>query len=129
MKRIHTTTIMEIKGVVVSDSWLDYNVFNEWYKQQVALNTAYDESWEVDKDILTKGKCREYSEKSCLLVPRSVNQIFKYGKANNIKTLSNRKKKCVELMSQFEGKISKSLEGCLIGFINGEYDRLILNGL
>jgi hypothetical protein len=54
----------------ISDDWLDYCNFLDWYDQQY-----YENGWQLDKDILFKGN-KLYSEENCILVPLEINNLF-----------------------------------------------------
>jgi len=56
-------------GCVVEESWLNFQVFAEWFY----LN--YKEGYDLDKDILIKGN-KLYSSSTCCFVPHSINALF-----------------------------------------------------
>ena len=63
-------------GCIVSNEWLYYDNFYNWIVSQ----DNYDKwkagnHWGIDKDILLKGN-KIYSDKTCLLVPQTVNGLF-----------------------------------------------------
>ena len=55
------------KGVKVSESFLFFTTFKEWFDKNQLPNTEYD----LDKDLLGDGKL--YSPSTCCLLPREVN--------------------------------------------------------
>lgn len=58
------------EGVSVSDKWLDYSIFYDWYVEQ-----PNEGDWQLDKDILVKGN-QIYSPETCCVVPRKINNLF-----------------------------------------------------
>ena len=57
----------------VCDEWLNFQVFAEWYNENIyQIGT---ERMHLDKDILIKGN-KVYSPDTCLIVPQSINEIF-----------------------------------------------------
>lgn len=63
------------KKCTVCDEWLCYKNFKEWYKSHkyYLLN---GEKLHIDKDILVKYNTI-YSPNTCILVPTSINEMFK----------------------------------------------------
>lgn len=58
------------EGCFVSENWFYIGNFAEWfYKQKV------QDDWELDKDLLFRGN-REYSEKTCVFLPREINAFL-----------------------------------------------------
>lgn len=71
-------------GTTVDREWHNFGVFLEYY------NKNYIEGYHLDKDLLSIGKDRVYSSKTCCFIPASVNSligttargdgVFAYGK-------------------------------------------------
>lgn len=59
------------KGCTVSDEWLDFQNFADWYKG----SKHYECGYQVDKDILYRGN-RIYSPSTCCLVPHAINSLL-----------------------------------------------------
>lgn len=57
-------------GCKVSEPWLDFQVFAEWYNKQ-----PNDGTYQLDKDILVENN-KIYSPETCALVPRQINQAM-----------------------------------------------------
>ena len=58
-------------GCSVSDEWLDYQVFAEWFCEQEYSDIGYD----LDKDLLVAGN-KVYSPEACSFIPRELNSIL-----------------------------------------------------
>lgn len=58
-------------GKTVSDFFLNYSNFHEWYTDQ----KGHDLGWDLDKDLLVSGNS-EYSPESCVLVPKEINNVI-----------------------------------------------------
>ena len=58
-------------GCSVSDEWLNFQTFAEWYVNQ----PGYTEGWDLDKDLLCIGN-KVYSEENCTLLPRELNSLL-----------------------------------------------------
>lgn len=72
------------KDVVVSDNFKDYDFFYEWYNNQIGAH-CFDEngrSFELDKDLLGDGLL--YSENTCVIIPKELNNTFKVFNKRNI---------------------------------------------
>lgn len=59
----------------VSDEWLNFQNFAEWYVSQDFYNCGYD----LDKDLIHKGN-RIYCKEYCVLVPPKINGLLHNGK-------------------------------------------------
>lgn len=58
-------------GTTVCDEWANFQNYAEWY-----CNHPYrNDDWQVDKDLLGKGK-KLYSPETCCFVPKIINSIF-----------------------------------------------------
>lgn len=57
------------KGCSVSDEWLKFSSFKEWFD----LN--YVDGYAIDKDILFPGN-KVYSKETCVFIPRKLNQFI-----------------------------------------------------
>jgi hypothetical protein len=64
-------------GCSVSDSFKDFQLFTEWYRGQVGYGV---EDYALDKDILCRDN-RVYSEDTCAVIPRGLNQFLVSRKA------------------------------------------------
>ena len=58
-------------GCAVSDEWLDYQCFAEWFYSQTYRKMGY----QLDKDILFRGN-KLYSPSTCCLVPAQINSLL-----------------------------------------------------
>ncbi len=56
----------------VSDEWLNFQNFADWYEKQPGANREY---FDIDKDILIHGN-RIYSKDACMLVHKDINYLF-----------------------------------------------------
>lgn len=65
------TAYLDVK---ICEDWKDFNNFYTWFKAQVD-NNWYSEGWEIDKDIIGRGK-NIYSPDYCAFVPKAVNRLF-----------------------------------------------------
>lgn len=61
-------------GCSVSDEWLSFSNFNDWYR----LN--FVAGWHLDKDLLINGN-RVYSPKGCLFIPHYINSFTEDSRA------------------------------------------------
>lgn len=59
-------------GCSVSDDFLFYPNFKQWYRQQKGFGMV---GWELDKDILYKGN-KVYSREACCIVPLAINSLI-----------------------------------------------------
>lgn len=59
------------RGCSVSKDWHCFSRFASWYKAQI----GYSEGWFLDKDLKVMGN-KTYSESTCTLVPRSINNVL-----------------------------------------------------
>lgn len=58
-------------GCYVSNDWLDYQCFADWYVNQ----NHYSASYELDKDLLVSGN-KVYSPNTCCLIPSELNLLM-----------------------------------------------------
>lgn len=72
LKRCYSKKFLEKNksylGCSVSEEWLNFQVFAEWYTKQ----KNYGKGYHLDKDLLIKGN-KVYSKESCSLLPVEVN--------------------------------------------------------
>lgn len=79
--RVSNTTITSRNNPTYEESrnmFHDFQSFAEWCNSQYGY-TQKDKNgrtWEIDKDILSFGKCKDYSEDNCIFVPKSINTIL-----------------------------------------------------
>ena len=60
-------------GVTVCKEWLNFQVFAEWYYNNIYF--IDEEEMNLDKDILVKGN-KIYSPETCIFVPQRINKLF-----------------------------------------------------
>lgn len=65
-------------GMSCSEDFLLLSKFKAWYNNQIG---AYQNGFELDKDLLTIG-CKVYSEDTCCLIPKEVN-LFMIARAKS----------------------------------------------
>lgn len=58
-------------GCTVSDDWLNFQNFAEWYTSHKYYGLGY----EIDKDLLIKGN-KVYSSDTCVIIPHDINTIL-----------------------------------------------------
>lgn len=58
-------------GCTVSDEWLDFQNFAEWFYAQ----KNHDKNYHIDKDLLQKGN-KVYSAENCCLIPLELNNLI-----------------------------------------------------
>ena len=63
----------------VDESWHDFQVFAEWYKNHESYGLGY----QLDKDLLVQGN-RLYSAATCCLLPRELNTMVQTRNSNSI---------------------------------------------
>lgn len=71
-------------GCTVCEEWHNFQNFAKWYEEN--YYEFEDEIMQLDKDILVKGN-RVYSPKTCLILPNSINSIFKCDYEADVKLL------------------------------------------
>lgn len=69
----------EYEDCTVCKEWWNYSNFKLWYDEHKVEIKAFDESFEMDKDILIKGN-KVYSPETVCFVPKVVNSLFTNGK-------------------------------------------------
>lgn len=91
----------------VCDEWLNFQVFAEWYNENIYQ--VGTERMHLDKDILIKEN-KIYSPNTCLIVPQSINEIFH---------VSGKKTKDIDLpytiLRTMKGNFSASFRGKSLG--------------
>lgn len=79
MNRCYSKAIHELqpeyKNCSVCDEWLNYSNFKLWYDEKKDSIKAFDEAFEMDKDILIKGNT-VYSPETVCFVPKNINSLF-----------------------------------------------------
>lgn len=73
LKRCYKSKAVAYKNCIVSDEWKNFQKFAEWYDNN--YYSIQKDTLEIDKDILIKHN-RIYSDKTCLIVPRRINNLF-----------------------------------------------------
>lgn len=101
-------------GVIVSEEWKDFKIFEEWYIQnEDEYGVDFKGKLEVDKDILFPDN-KIYSSETCILVPRYVNQFFKRNTRGGV---SRKLNKLSKDRNQIPSKIYEVIEDRIIKFI------------
>lgn len=59
----------------VCDEWLNFQTFSKWYDEHY-YELPNNERLHIDKDVRVKDN-RVYSPDACMLVPQSINEVFK----------------------------------------------------
>lgn len=96
------------RGAFVSEEWLDFLNFQEWYIREESRYT--NKTWlEVDKDILIKDNLM-YSEEVCALVPRELNNLFRRGIAMDKVTSKKIRDKLLKYDDQLPQNLKDRLE-------------------
>ena len=72
------------KDVTVCEDWLNFQNFAQWYESQNFCKIKDDRGnlYHLDKDLLTS-ESKEYSPKSCCLLPQEINNRIKGKKFGN----------------------------------------------
>lgn len=60
------------RGVVVSDSWLNFQNFAEWCESQPNF---HKKGFVLDKDVISQGNLF-YNKDSCIMIPQKLNGLF-----------------------------------------------------
>ena len=71
----------EYEGCSVCKEWWNYSNYKIWYDEHRAEIKAFNDSFEVYKDILIKGN-KVYSPETVCFAPKVVNSLFTNGKKN-----------------------------------------------
>lgn len=114
------------KGITVSEEWKDFNIFNKWFMDQISKNKSYNSKWQLDKDILSFGTVKQYSEANCVLVPRELNQIFKFNNKIKRDTLNRNKLKWEQIIKTDSEGYSSEIQAIILSLIRGEYDNHLI---
>ncbi len=67
-------------GVSVCKEWHNFQNFAEWYVQQPHSNEL---EWEIDKDLFSSKELKQYSPKTCCLLPKELNRFISYERADS----------------------------------------------
>lgn len=67
------------KGCTVCKSWLNFQVFSEWFYSQESYGLGY----ELDKDLLFRGN-KHYSPETCVMIPQQINKALKTTQVNTV---------------------------------------------
>lgn len=100
LNRVYNSPTPPYQGVSVSDDWLIFQNYANWFYGQVGWNLG----WHVDKDIVGDGKY--YSEDMCIMVPAILNQFATTGSGNNLPLGVHR-----NLHGKYVTQMSNSLTG------------------
>lgn len=71
LKRCYSGTDHAYRDVSVCDAWLKFSNYKMWVDNQIKPNVE----WDVDKDLIS-GKAREYSEETCVILPKNLNMFL-----------------------------------------------------
>ena len=66
------------EGVEVAEDFKIFSKFKEWYNKQIGVN---NKDWHLDKDLLSKGKEKVYSDETCVLLPPEINTLITNNKS------------------------------------------------
>lgn len=79
MNRCYSQAVHELyseyENCTVCKEWLNYSNFKLWYEEHQDSIKSFDESFDLDKDILIKGNL-VYSPETVCLVPKIINTLF-----------------------------------------------------
>lgn len=79
MNRCYSKAVHELyseyQDCTVCKEWWNYSNFKLWYEDHKDVINAFDETLEIDKDILIKGNLI-YSPETVCLVPQLINSLF-----------------------------------------------------
>ena len=85
MNRCYSNAVHKLqpayKDCELCEEWKNYSNFKLWYEQHITDIRMFDESFELDKDILIKGN-KIYSPETVCFIPKIVNSLFTNGKEN-----------------------------------------------
>ncbi|ALM62103.1 HNH endonuclease [Vibrio phage qdvp001] len=83
------------KGVEVCEEWLNFQVFSQWYYDQ--LEYLPEGKYDVDKDLFGDGKL--YSPETCVLLPSKLNHYITNRKTCNVGYVKKGKNKITTTVS------------------------------
>lgn len=79
MNRCYSKAVHELyseyQDCTVCKEWWNYSNFKLWYEEYKNFIEAFDESFDIDKDILVKGNLI-YSPETVCFVPKIINSLF-----------------------------------------------------
>lgn len=84
------------KNCKVCDEWLNFNSFQDWYKEQIEpiINKYPTIKWVIDKDLLSDSENnKEYSPSKCCFIPNAINTAIRnvYWEDGKLKGINERK--------------------------------------
>ena len=103
-------------GCKISKEWLCYSNFKKWYDLNCYI-IPDGEPLNLDKDILFKNN-KLYSEKTCILVPKSINQIFiRTGNTVYSQSYADNKYKIIhEKLKKYENVIPNDIYNIILNY-------------
>lgn len=86
LKRCYSSEYQEkyptYKGCKVSQEWLIYSNFKEWFDENYPLELSEEIKFDLDKDLLGGGS-KVYSYKTCVFIPQKINKFLSNVYKNN----------------------------------------------
>lgn len=91
------------KDCIVSEEWLNFQVFAQWYYTN--FYQIPGEVMSLDKDLFGNGKTKIYSAKTCCFLPMKINSVI---------SSTNNKKKLINVAEEYKGRIPNHIYQRLI---------------